>query len=173
LGQLGLIPERTELLYGQVYNKMPKFPIHSLLIKLLLELVRRAAPSGFHVCQEHPITCADSEPEPDISVIRGSAEDYRTEHPNTAELVIEICVSSHDYDRSKLRAYAGAGVKEVWLVLAPEQQIEIHRLPAGDQYRERILHGPGGSVASTVFPQFQIGLQELFEAKDPRKVGSS
>jgi len=28
--------------------------------------------------------------------IRGSINDYPTEHPRIAELVIEICVSSHD-----------------------------------------------------------------------------
>ena len=51
--------------------------------------------------------------------VGGSINDYRTEHPYTAEVVIEICVSSHEYDRSKLRAYADAGVKECWLVLGP------------------------------------------------------
>ena len=29
LGELGLIPEKTELLYGQVFHKMPKSPFHS------------------------------------------------------------------------------------------------------------------------------------------------
>ena len=55
-----------------------------------------------------PVTCSDSEPEPDLAVIRGS-EDQFWKHPKTAELVIEVCVSSHDYERSKLRAYAQAG----------------------------------------------------------------
>lgn len=165
LGELGLIPEKTELLYGQVFHKMPKSPLHSLLIILLLELLRRAAPSKLHVRQEHPITCADSEPEPDLSVVQGSPADYAVEHPHTAELVIEICVSSHEYDRSKLRAYAGAGIKEVWLVLVPERQIELHRHPAGERFRERILHGPGGQVTSSVLPQFTVELDSLFAGK--------
>jgi Uma2 family endonuclease len=81
--------------------------------------------------------------------------------------VIEICicVSSHDYDRSKFRAYyAVAGVKECWLVLAPEKQIEVHRQPQGEQFAERALHGPGGSLNSTAIPSFTVELDRLFTA---------
>jgi Uma2 family endonuclease len=162
LGELGLIPERTELLYGQVYHKMPESPLHRLLFMRLLQWLLSAVRSGMHVQPEKPIQCADSEPEPDLSVIAGSVEDYAREHPRTAELVIEVCVSSHEYDRSKLRAYASAGVKECWLVLAPERQVEIHRQPQGGQYAERSLHGPGGSVTSTAVPGFTVDLTGLF-----------
>lgn len=164
LGEMGLIPEKTELLYGQVFQKMPKSPLHRLLAMRLLEQLRRILKSGLHFQQEQPITCSDSEPEPDVSVIRGSIEDYAVRHPTSAELVIEVCVTSHDYDRSKLRAYAHAGVKVVWLVLQPEKQIEVHRQPSGDQFRERIVHGPGGCVLSAIVPEFEVDLDELFRA---------
>ncbi len=162
LGEIGLIPEKTELLYGQVYHKAPKSPFHGLLMMRLLEWLRRALPPGLHVRQEQPITSPDSEPEPDLSVVRGSIEDYATEHPRTAELVIEVCVSSHEYDRSKLRAYANASVKEVWLVLGPEKQIEVHRRPVGEAFAERAVYGPGGRVASTSVAQFAVELDALF-----------
>jgi len=159
---MGLIPEKTELLYGQVFHKMPKSPLHAWLLIRLTDLLRRVLPSSVHLRQDQPIICADSEPEPDLSVVRGSADNYLTEHPRTAEIIIEGCVTSHDYDRSKLRAYASAGVKEVWLVLAPEKQIEVHRLPSEAQFRERTLHGPGGQLASRVLPGFQVDLAALF-----------
>jgi len=164
LGELGLIPEKTELLYGQVFHKMPKSPLHRLLVMRLLALLQRMIPSGLHVQVEQPITCTDSEPEPDLSVIPGSIEDYGTEHPHTAELVVEVCVSSHEYDRSKLRAYATAGVQECWLVLAPEKQIEVHRQPRNGQYAEANLHGPGGLVPCAAVPGFSVELDRLFGA---------
>ena len=71
LGELGLIPEKTELLYGQVFHKMPKSPLHRLLLMRLLQLLQRILPPGLHVQPEQPILCGDSEPEPDLSVIRG------------------------------------------------------------------------------------------------------
>lgn len=162
LGEVGLIPEKTELLYGQVFHKMPKSPFHSLLFLRLLKLLQNAVPDGLHVRPEQPILCAESEPEPDISVIRGSSSDYGTEHPRTAELVIEVCVTTHDYDRSKLRAYAAAGVKECWLVLGPEKQIEVQRQPAGEQFSERTLQGPGGSLTSAAVPAITVQLDALF-----------
>src|SRR2546428_29953 len=102
----GLIPEKTELLYGQVFHKMAKSPTHSFFQVQLLDSLRTATPPETHVRQDQPITCPDSEPEPDLSLVRGSAKDFRDEHPRTAELVIEVCVTSHEHDRSKLRAYA-------------------------------------------------------------------
>jgi len=164
LGELGLIPEKTELLYGQIYRKMPKSLYHRLLLMRLLELLQCIVPPGLHVQPEQPIQCGDSEPEPDLSVIRGSINDYAAEHPRTAELVIEICVSSHDYDRSKLRAYAEAGVKECWLALGPERQIEVHRRPQGGQFAEHAVHGPGGSLTSPTLPSFTVDLADLFQS---------
>ena len=164
LGDLGIIPERSELLYGQVIQKMSKSPLHSGLVRRLLRLLLQAVPADCFVSQEQPITCDDSEPEPDFSIVCGHEEDFFTEHPHTAELVIEVCVSSHDYDCFKLRAYAGAGVKECWLVLGPEKQIEVHRQPQGGQYAESSVHGPGGNLASTAVPGFRVDLASLFAA---------
>ena len=164
LGDLGLIPEKTELLYGQVFHKMPKSPFHTLLLMRLLAFLHRALPPGLHVRPEQPILCGDSEPEPDLSVVRGSMNDYGSEHPQTAELVIEVCVTSHEYDRLKLRAYAGAGVKECWLVLVPEKQVEVYSHPLGDEFGEHSIQGPGGSLMSTAVPTFTVDLDQIFLA---------
>ena len=163
LGDLGLVPKNTELLYGQIFQKMSKSPWHSGLVRRLLRLLQPCAPATCFVSQEQPITCEDSEPEPDLALIRGREEDFWGEHPRTAELVIEVCVGSREYDRSKLRAYARAGVKECWLVLAAEKQIEVHRGPAGDQYAEELIQGPGGQLASSAVPEVVLNLDGLFE----------
>src|SRR5438552_8681650 len=71
LGDAGLIPERTELLYGFIYHKMAKSSVHSSLVQVLQELLYRLVPRDFLVRTEQPITCADSEPEPELAVVRG------------------------------------------------------------------------------------------------------
>lgn len=111
---------------------------------------------------EQPITCNNSEPEPDIAIVRGDEDTYWHEHPDTAELIVEICVTSHEYDRFKLQAYANAGVKEVWLVLAPEKQVQVFRGPADGNFTQESLHGPGGRVASEAVPEFTLELEALF-----------
>jgi len=162
LGEMGLIPERTELLYGQIFHKMSKSPLHSGLVMRLLRLLQTVLPSGWHIRPEQPLTCTESEPEPDLAVILGREEDFWDEHPRTAELVIEVCVTTHDFDRSKLPAYAGLGVKEVWLVLGPEKQIEVHRNPAGEVFASNFVHGPGGTLKSLAAPWFTVDLNLLF-----------
>jgi len=164
LGELDLVPERAELLYGEVYFKKPKPPQHSYLAGRLYDLLHAAVTADCYVSPGQPITGPDSEPEPDLAVIRGSFEDYAHAHPTTAELVIEICVTTHDYDRSKLRAYATAGVKECWLVLGPEKQIEVHRQPQGGHFEGHSVHGPGGSLTSAVLPGFTVTLDSFFAA---------
>src|SRR5437660_2976908 len=69
LGEAGLIPERTELLYGFVYHKMPKSPPHTFLVLRLLRLLEPVLPPGFHLRPEQPLTFVDSEPEPDVAVV--------------------------------------------------------------------------------------------------------
>jgi Uma2 family endonuclease len=162
LGQLGLIPENTELLHGEVFQKMPKSPIHSYVTQALAEFIRQWISTGHSLRQEQPICCADSEPEPDLAVVNGSFRDYADSHPTTAELVVEICVTSHEYDRSKLRAYAGAGVKEVWLVLVPERQVQVFRAPSGEGYAESRLVSAGTLLQSDALPGFALDPEALF-----------
>ncbi len=128
----------------------------------LLRLLRSVTPPTHLVRSKQPISCQESEPEPDISVVHGAETDFITDHPHTAELVIEVCVSSHEYDRWKLRAYATAGVKECWLVLGPEKKIEVYRQPMNGQFTEHSLHGPGGTLISSALPEFALPLETFF-----------
>ena len=38
---------------------------------------------GCYVTSQDPVVTKDSEPEPDVSVIRGKLEDYKTEQPSS------------------------------------------------------------------------------------------
>lgn len=162
LGEAGLIPKNTELLYGVVYKKVSKSPLHSALVRQLINLLRNVSFQGCFLSSEQPITCTDSEPEPDVAVIRGEEKDFWRDHPRTAELVIEVCITSYDYDRSKLRAYASAGVKECWLVLGEEKQIEVYRNPKENQFAEKSIRGPGGKLTCSALPEFTLELNALF-----------
>jgi Uma2 family endonuclease len=163
LEEAALIPERTELLYGFIYHKMSKSPFHSFLVTRLIRLLQIVLPPDCLLRSEQPVTCGSSEPEPDLAVVRGAEISFRDEHPKTAELVIEVCVSSHEYDRSKVRAYACASVKECWLILGPEKQIEVYRRPAGEGFVERLIFAPGSRVESSAIPRFSVDVAALFE----------
>lgn len=164
LGELGLIPEKTELLRGFVFNKMPKSPLHSALLRRLLKLIETALEqSPYLVRPEQPITIGNSEPEPDLAVIAGNEADFWEQHPTTAELAIEVAVTSHDLDRRKADIYAEAGVKEFWIVLVPERQIEILRRPEGGEYRDVTVVGVEGVAVCAVLPAIQVNVAALFQ----------
>ena len=162
LGEAGFIPKNSELLYGIVYKKMSKSPPHSAIVRRLLKLLQGVSLPGRFVSSEQPITCEDSEPEPDISIVRGKEEDFWDEHPHTADLVIEVCVTSHQFDLLKLKAYADAKVNECWLLLAPEKKIEVYREPAGGHFGDKQIIGPGGKLKSEAVPEFTVDLEKLF-----------
>ncbi len=84
------------------------------------------------------------------------------EHPATAELVIEVCVTSHDYDRSKLPVCASAGMKESWHVPGQERQIEVHRAPLNGQFAQRETHRQSGKFASPALPDVAVELDAFF-----------
>jgi hypothetical protein len=56
LGEAGVIPENTELLYGLVYRKTPKSPFHSFLLHRFLQRLQKLELRSLLVRAEQPLT---------------------------------------------------------------------------------------------------------------------
>jgi Uma2 family endonuclease len=143
LRDLGLVPVKTELLNGVIVEKMTKSPLHTLLAHRLFDRLSAGLPPDCQLRKEDPLTLATSEPEPDIAIVLGDIESYRDQHPTTAELVVEIAVSSVEVDRAKADLYAKAGVAIYWLVLAEECAVEVYSEPGDSGYRNMETCGIG------------------------------
>src|SRR6266542_1807938 len=76
--QTGILTDedKVELLNGYVVHKMPRNPSHDLSVMLAQELLRARIPAGWCVRGQCSVTLATSEPEPDVSIVRGSQRDY-------------------------------------------------------------------------------------------------
>jgi len=159
----GLVEERTELLRGAIVEKMTKTPLHVFLVDTLYEQLREGAPEGHLVRKEQPLTLVDSEPEPDIAIVKGSREDFRSGHPDQALLVAEVAVSSEESDREKALIYAEAGVAEYWLVLPAQGVIEIFTRPAEGKYGEMRSVRRGEVAVSQVLPELRVAVDGLFD----------
>ncbi len=153
---------RTELIRGIVIEKMSKSPLHRTIASLLYRLLLEQLPQGYSVWKEEPLTFVDSEPEPDISLTRGSERDFSTAHPTTAELVIEVAVSSATLDRENASLYAEAGVKEYWIILGAERRVEVYRLPGDGRYQEQRLFGSGDTIECGSVPGVRVRIADLF-----------
>jgi Uma2 family endonuclease len=162
LGEFTGRGKRTELIRGLVIEKKSKSPLHRTLVTLLYRFFIAHLPAGFMVWQEQPLTLADSEPEPDITVTRGGERDFREKHPTTAELVIEIAISSPTLDRANASLYAEAGVKEYWIVLGQESRVEIYRRPESGRYQESVVLGAEDTLECHSVPGVSLPLAGLF-----------
>jgi Uma2 family endonuclease len=162
LGEFNGKGRRTELIRGLVIEKRSKSPLHSAMAKRLYDLIAPMLPAGFVVRHEEPITFADSEPEPDIAIVRGAEADFFQAHPTTAALVVEVAVSSSALDRENATLYAEGGVREYWIVLCPDRRVEVYRQPENGRYRETRLYGSGDLLACASVPTVQIHVSELF-----------
>ena len=153
---------RTELIRGILIEKMPKSPLHCSLAKRLYDTIAPILPEGFVVRHEGPLTLSDSEPEPDVAIVRGVPADFFEAHPKTAELVVEVAVSSPALDRENTALYAEAGVKEYWIVLGRERRVEVYRRPENGRYQETLLVGGNDTLECSSVPGVRIQMAELF-----------
>ena len=101
-----------ELVRGFIVEKVPKGPLHTSLTDLACENLRHMVKAGLIVRQEAALRLKDSMPEPDAAVVQGTRRDFWRCHLTTAELIIEVAVSSVALDRENASLYAEAGVAE-------------------------------------------------------------
>lgn len=160
-GRLGLIGADVELLEGVLFTKMPKSPLHEWLVEILRERLVAVCGTGFFIGKERPITCSHSEPEPDLAVFQGSLMDYKHAHPTTAELVIEIALSTLQRDRSKAAIYAQAGVKEYWLIEPESRTVTLYQAPSATGYDSQTVVAAEQEARSSLFPEFGLRLATL------------
>jgi Uma2 family endonuclease len=134
----------VELLEGWLVTKMPKNPAHRITTQLTRETLAALVPAGWYVDDQEPITTRDSEPEPDVVIVRGDRRDYLERHPYADEvaLVIEVADTTLQRDRTgKRRVYARAGIVIYWIINLVERRIEVYTLPLSNaenpDYQER------------------------------------
>jgi Uma2 family endonuclease len=120
LGELGFFgeEERVELIRGEIIQMPTKKPPHSVCNTLLWqELYKLIEGRAILRVQEPIILPADSEPQPDVAIVRNQEDNYLSSHPYPEDilLLIEVADSTLKYDQeTKLRLYAEAGISEFW-----------------------------------------------------------
>jgi Uma2 family endonuclease len=151
----------VELLEGWLVAKMPKNPLHRAVTRLLRQVLERLVPAEWYVDSQEPITTDDSEPEPDVVVVRGETRHYLDRHPgpHDAGLVIEVADTTLQRDRGfKKRLYARASIPVYWIVNLSDNQCEVYTEPSGPKpqpdYRQRQDYG-----RSDVMPVVLAGVE--------------
>ena len=152
---------RTELIRGVVIEKPPKSARHCVLARRLYDMIEGVLSAGFLLRRYDPLTLVDSEPEPDVAVVRGFESDFFEVHPQTAELVIEVATSGAVIERAYASLYAEANVKEYWIVLGMERQVEVYRLPENGQDRDQLMFSADDTIVCSSVPGLRVRLADL------------
>lgn len=124
--------DRLELLDGWLVPKMSKNPRHVLVLELLAQQLQVLLSTGWYVRRQEPITLTESEPEPDLCVVRGSPRSYLNRHPEPSDvgLIVELADTTLAIDRGrKLSIYARAELPEYWIINLTNSCIEVYRHP--------------------------------------------
>lgn len=158
--------KRVELLDGEILRMPAQLTPHATAIRRTFHALRAAFGADFDIAMQLPITLSNrSEPEPDITVARGSAEDFADHHPTPSEvaLLVEVSDSTLSRDRGrKARAYARAGVTDYWIVNLVDRRLEVHRDPQLDgQYQDVQAYGPEEIVSPLALPDAEIPVAGL------------
>lgn len=161
MGETGILSptDRTELINGEIIQMPPVGSPHIGAVIALNRLLSQAVPPSIIVSVQSPIRLGDqSEPEPDLALLRSRPDGYRTPPPPSAAdvlLIIEVSGSSLSYDRQdKLPLYARHGVQEVWIVDLAAGVVEVYRRPDMGDVRRCSDARPGRDAGAAAGPSY-------------------
>ncbi len=167
MADAGILSEndRVELLDGDLIVMPPIGDWHAASVKLFNNTMLPPLQNRAIISVQDPVRLDEnSEPQPDVMLLRWRDDFYRNGHPGPDDvlLLIEVSDTSVDYDRNaKLPLYARAGIPELWIVNRPAQRIEAHTDPSGDEYATVRCFGPGETIAPQAFPDITLQVDRI------------
>jgi Uma2 family endonuclease len=156
-----------ELLDGELIEVSPEGISHAGLSSDGADYLREQLGSQVKVREAKPITLPnDSEPEPDIAIVKPLGNLYKTErHPYVDDIfwVIEYANTSLEKDlQIKRKIYAKANILEYWVINLKTREMTVFREPAGDEYQSRTVM-TSGTISPVSFPNIQIDVTRLIQ----------
>jgi Uma2 family endonuclease len=155
---------RVELIAGEIIEMPPEGPLHAFVTEGFAKYLQALLQELALVREAHPITLADSEPQPDLAICKLPRQQYKTRHPGPSEIfwLIEISQSTLDYDLSeKKQAYARAGIQEYWVVDVNRSQVYVFRQPQSDDYQADSIISKG-YITPLAFPNIEVLVEKFW-----------
>ncbi len=153
--EVGLLTDedKVELLENDIVLKTPRTPRHDGTTSCITHRFWELLSDDWSIRCGSSIVLPDSQPEPDLAIVRGDHRSYLTRHPGPADvgLVIEVADTSLFRDqRIKTRIYARAGIPVYWIVNLVDQRVEVYSQPSGPTavpaYGAFQVYQPGDAV---------------------------
>lgn len=171
MGEAGLFQgQQVELIEGEILLMPAMGPLHRGMVTIIGDLLRTLFGDGYFVSSQGPFEAGrQSDPEPDIAIIRGNPRDYLLVHPSSSALIVEVSHTTLSHDRNlKSSLYAWSGVSDYWIVNLKSRQVEVHRQPIeeagqpfGFGYAEIVTYRTGESIRLLEKPDISIPVVSL------------
>lgn len=164
LVESGLLADKpVELLEGEIVEMSPEREEHTYTNDDVAELLREKLKGLAKIRESHPITLDNSEPEPDIAIVKLPKTIYTKHHPYPEDIywLIEISNKALKIDlENKSRIYARNGIPEYWIIDLINKKLIVHTQPSNSSYSQ-IQEFATGTVSPQAFPNIEIALDEL------------
>jgi len=168
MGEAGILPEdnRIELITGDIVVREPIGSRHAGTVNRLTRLWTSRLGERAVVQVQNPIELPkeDSEPQPDVTLLRPRADFYTGAHPLAADvlLLIEVADSSLAVDRRvRMPLYARADIREAWILDLTADRVEVHRAPTVNGYQQVVPFARGQCLSPEAFPDLTIHVADL------------
>lgn len=156
---------RVELIEGEIVDMPPMGSRHAGKSARLADLLVGALAGRASVRQQLPVSLgSDTEPQPDLAVVKLRADYYESAHPTAEEvlLIVEISDATLRYDREvKGPLYARHAIPELWIVDLQNEQIHFHRAPVRGQYALVTSTAGPGVTPIAALPGAAVDLSEV------------
>jgi Uma2 family endonuclease len=165
--QAGILNEddRVELIRGEIVQMAAIGSRHASCVARLNDLLVGTLRGQAVLWPQNPLTIMpDSEPEPDIILLRYREDFYRGALPQAEDvaLLIEVADTSLRYDRHmKGPLYAEAGVQEYWIVDLEGEAVEVYRDPSGGRFRSVERIASSATLSPLAFPDLRLAAADI------------
>ncbi|MBD1806481.1 MAG: Uma2 family endonuclease [Symplocastrum torsivum CPER-KK1] len=167
MAEAGILTEddRVELIRGEIVEMTPIGRRHAACVDRLNEMFILRLAQATIVRVQNPVELDDnSEPQPDLVLLRRRADFYEAGHPQAEDilLLVEVADTTVEADRDvKILLYANSGIAEVWLVDINAQCLEVYRQPSENGYQIIHKYYRGQTVTIQAFPEVSFTVDEV------------
>ena len=167
MAEAGILTEddRVELIRGEIVEMTPSGRRHAACVDRLNEMFILRLAQATIVRVQNPVELDDnSEPQPDLVLLRRRADFYEAGHPQAEDilLLVEVADTTVETDRDvKILLYANSGIAEVWLVDINAQCLEVYRQPSEKGYQIIQKYYRGQTVTIQAFSEVSFTVDEV------------
>jgi Uma2 family endonuclease len=161
----GLLEKQpVELLDGEIVYMSPEGVPHRYITSSVADYLRDVLADRAYISEAHPITLDNSEPQPDVAIVRLPKTIYKEHHPYPEDIywLIEVSDSTLSCDLGdKAQIYARNGIQEYWVLDVKGKQLSVFRHPTGDRYGDRAIW-KAKHISPLSFPDLELEVATLF-----------